>query len=300
MKRSRSDVIFDRINVIMLVLLLVVMMYPLYFTIIASLSDPYSVVKGNVYFWPIGFTLEPYANVLNNADVWRGYRNTLFYTVFGTLFSLMMIIPAAYVLSKKRLPGRTMFSWIFLITMYFNGGLVPTYLLVRSLNLINKPYTLIVLGAMNVYNMIVARIYFQTAIPEELYESARMDGANDFVSFFRIALPLAAPITAVMTLFFAVGRWNDYFNALIYTSNRDYQPLQMVLRAVLLQNQALIAIKDTATMAAEELEAMARRAYMAEGMKYSLIFIASAPLLAAYPFVQKYFVRGVMIGSLKG
>ena len=298
MKKARADRVFDACNIAVMVLLLLIMLYPLYYIVIASVSEPYDVAMGKVFLKPSGFTLEAYRNVFENRKIWVGYRNTVFYTLFGTLLNLGLTLPTAYVLSKKQLMGRTFFSWYFLIPMYFGGGLIPTYLLVKSLRLINTPAVIVIMGGLSIYNMIVTRTYFTNSIPEELYESARIDGANEFVGFFRIALPLAAPIIAVMTLYYGVARWNDYYTALIYVSKARYQPLQLVLRSILIMNES--ALVDAGNLSSEEMELMARRAYMAEAMKYSIIFIASAPLLAAYPFVQKYFVRGIMIGSLKG
>lgn len=299
-RRTRGDRIFDCINVTLVSIILLIVLYPLYFTIIASLSDPYSVVKGEVFLWPKGFTLEAYANVFAESRIWRGYRNTIFYTVAGTCFNLLLTIPAAYVLSKKELVGRGTIATFFLIPMYFGGGMIPYYLQVKSLGLINQPLTLVVLGGLSVYNVVVSRVYFQTGIPGELYESAKIDGASDFKQFFSIALPLSAPILAVMALYYGVGHWNDYFTAMIYTSSAEIQPLQIELRAILLMSQT--AFEQAAKMDADsmDLSALARKAYMAEAMKYALIFIASAPMMIAYPFVQKYFVKGMMIGSLKG
>ena len=298
MKKARADRVFDTCNIAVMVLLLLIMLYPLYYIVIASVSEPYDVAMGKVFLKPSGFTLEAYRNVFENRKIWVGYRNTVFYTLFGTLLNLGLTLPTAYVLSKKQLMGRTFFSWYFLIPMYFGGGLIPTYLLVKSLRLINTPVVIVIMGGLSIYNMIVTRTYFTNSIPEELYESARIDGANECGGFFRIALPLAAPIIAVMTLYYGVARWNDYYTALIYVSKARYQPLQLVLRSILIMNES--ALVDAGNLSSEEMELMARRAYMAEAMKYSIIFIASAPLLAAYPFVQKYFVRGIMIGSLKG
>lgn len=297
---TRGDRIFGVINTIFLVLIVLIMIYPIYFTVIASFSDPYSVVKGKVYFWPNGFTLEAYTNVFKDNRIWTGYINSIINTAFGTLLNLVLTIPTAYVLSKKNIPGRGILATFFLIPMYFGGGLIPNYLLVKSLGLLDTCFTLIILGGISIYNMIIARVYYERSIPGELYESARIDGADNISIFVRIALPLSAPIIAVMALYYAVGRWNEYFRALIYISSDKYQPLQMVLRNILLMNQESLAAIDSAVMDADEIEAAARLAYMAEGMKYALIFIASAPMLIAYPFVQKYFVKGVMIGSLKG
>lgn len=299
-RRTRGDRIFDCINVALVSIILLIVLYPLYFTVIASLSDPYSVVKGEVFLLPKGFTLEAYKNVFAESRVWRGYRNTIFYTFFGTCFNLLLTIPAAYVLSKKELVARNFISTFFLIPMYFGGGMIPYYLQVKNLGLINQPLTLVVLGGISVYNVVVSRVYFQTGIPGELYESAKLDGASDFRQFFSIALPLFAPILAVMALYYGVGHWNGYFTAMIYTSSSSLQPLQIELRAILLMSQT--AFDQAALMDADsmDLSALARKAYMAEAMKYALIFISSAPMMIAYPFVQKYFVKGMMIGSLKG
>lgn len=299
-KKTRADTAFDLCNILIMILLIVIMAYPLYFIVIASVSDPYRVISGQVYLWPVDFTFDSYANVFRESSIWRGYYNTIKYTLFGTLFNLALTIPAAYVLSKKKLLGRKFFSFYFLIPMYFSGGLVPTYLQVNKLGLMNKPYTLIFLGGISIYNLIVTRIFFQTSIPDELYESASIDGASNFRVFFQIALPLSKPIIAVMALYYAVAHWNSYFSALIYISTDAYQPLQIVLRNILISNQMLLSGMDTSSLSADEALAAARRQYMAQGMKYALIFVSSAPLLIAYPFVQKHFVKGVMIGSIKG
>jgi putative aldouronate transport system permease protein len=299
-KKFRKIQLFDIFNTLFMLIILVIMIYPLYFIIIASISAPYEVAKGRVYFLPKNFTLEAYKNVFKDKSIWIGYRNSIFYTSFGTLFSIFLTIPGAYVLSKKKLPIRNFLSWYFLIPMYFGGGLIPTYLLVKNLHLLNKPYTLIILGGLSIHNMIVTRIFFQTSIPEELYESAYIDGASHFRSFFQIALPLAVPIIAVMSLFYGVTNWNSYFTALIYLSDSKMYPLQLIIRRILIENIAEIEKIEESLTDPKELATLVRRAMMAESMKYSIIFIASAPLLIAYPFVQKYFVKGVMIGSLKG
>ena len=301
-RMTRGDRIFCAVNYAAIALLLLVIAYPLYVVVIASFSDPYSVVRGEVYFWFKGFSLDAYKNVFREARVWRGYANTLRYTVFGTALNLLLTIPAGYVLGKKQLVGRGAIAVFFLIPMYFGGGLIPTYLLLKSLRLLNQPYTLILMGGVSVYNVVVTRVFFQTSIPEELFESAHMDGASHMRSFLQIALPLAAPIVAVMALFYAVGRWNSYYDALVYVIDSDYMPLQIVLRSILLLNQSALSGVDASQLAtdSEMLTALARQQYMAEAMKYSLIIIAALPLLVAYPFVQKYFVRGMLIGSLKG
>jgi putative aldouronate transport system permease protein len=299
MRQSKSEVPLTLCIGITMVIIFIVMLYPFYFTIIASFSDPYKVAKGKVFLYPTGIMFDAYRYTFQNNEIWRGYINSMYYTVIGTLFNLFLTIPAAYVMSKKELFGRRVLAWFFLIPMYFSGGLIPSYILVMKLGLLNKPYTLIFLGGISIFNMIVTRVYFQTSIPDSLYEAARIDGAGEIMSFFRIAIPLAGPIIAVMTLYYAVGHWNDYYTALIYLQKRDYLPLQSVLRGILIQNQNAIG-GITPNMLAEQLADNAKRAYIAEAMKYSLIVVSSLPMLIVYPFIQKHFVKGIMIGSLKG
>ena len=299
-RRTGADKVFDTVNVIIMALLLLVTIYPLYFVLIASISDPFEVVQGNVFLYPKGFSLDAYKNVFDEPRIWIGYRNTIFYTITGTLFSLFLTIPSAYALSKKSLPGRSLLNIYFLIPMYFSGGLIPTYLVIKSMQLVNRWYSLIFIGASSVYNMIVTRVYFQSNVPEELYESARIDGASEIKTFVSIAMPLVMPIVAVMTLFFAVARWNDYFNALVYVTKNDYLPLLMVLRSILLHSATALENLDTSSMDANAVKQAARLSYMAEAMKYALIIVASLPLLVAYPFVQKHFVKGMLIGAIKG
>ena len=218
----------------------------------------------------------------------------------GTLYSLVLIIPLAYALSKKYLFGRSQVTWFFLFTMYFGGGLVPSYLLIKNLGLINNPLVMII-GGISVFNMVITRTFFQTSIPEELYEAAKIDGASEYACFFKIALPLSGAIIAVMALYQAVAIWNSYFNALLYLTNSRYFPLQIILRNILIMNEQMaMDMESFMNLDIQAQEIIIHKQRMAQTMKYSLVFIASAPLLAAYPFVQKYFVKGVMIGSLKG
>ena len=302
MRVSRADKIFDAFNILIMVIILIIMVYPLYFTIIASISEPRFVALGELTFFPRGFTMDAYTNVFKDDRIWRGYANSIYYTAAGTVISLALTLPAAYALSKKHMKGRAFISWYFLFTMFFSGGLIPTYLIVRDVGLLNKPYTLAVLGCLSIWNVVVTRVFYQSSIPDELYDAAKIDGCTDFGMFFKIALPLSGAIVAVMALFYAVGRWNDFFSGLIYISNKDYFPLQLILRNILIAGQlALAGIQATGRdVSAEEMLLVTRQLQLAETMKYGLIFIASAPLLIAYPFVQKYFVKGVMIGSLKG
>ena len=295
-----SNTVFGFINTLIMTVLLFLFAYPLYYTVIASFSDAEAVITGKVGLLPVGFSLEAYKAVLANKQVWLGYRNTIFYTFFGTLFNLFLTIPLGYALSKKYLFCRKAFTWFFMITMYFGGGMIPTYLLYKNMCLINNPLIMIISGGLSVYNTIVTRTYFQNSVPESLFEAARIDGCSEIKAFIQIALPLAKPIIAVMVLYYAVGHWNSYFNAMMYLPNTDYQPLGLVLRRILILNQSAFenALSE-GVVSAEMLKNAIAREYLAEVMKYALVFIASAPMLIIYPFVQKYFVKGVMIGAIK-
>ena len=298
-KESFGDMVFLVIAYGILLLFAFCYLYPLYFTVIASVSDAYNVYRGEVFLLPKGFTLEAYTLVFQNKEIWTGYANTIYYTVMGTCLNLILTIPTAYALSRKRMFGRPILMYLFLFTMYFSGGMIPTYLLYKNMDLINTRWVLILHGGISVYNVIVTRTYFQNNIPEDLFEAARIDGASEFGIFFKIVLQLSAPILAVITLYYAVSHWSAYFSAMIYTSDVAIQPLQVVLRRILILNQS--AFVDAIESGDPELIADAeRRAHMALTMKYSLVFIASAPMLIAYPFVQKHFVKGMMVGSVKG
>lgn len=300
MYKSLSNRLFDAAIYAILIAIMIIILYPLYFTVIASFSEPYDVVNGNVILLPKSFSLKSYLYVFENNKIWMGYRNTIIYTFFGTMLNLFLTIPTAYALSKPYLWKRGLFTLFFIIPMYFSGGLLPTYLQVKSLGLLNKPYTLIFIGGLSIYNMVVARTYYQNSIPESLYEAAEVDGCSQFRQFFSIALPLSKPIIAVITLYYAVAHWNNYYNSLIYTTSEKYYSLQMVLRNILISNQSIAAQIEQGGMSAEQMIDAMDRLYMAESMKYSIIFIASLPMLILYPFIQKYFVKGVMVGAVKG
>ena len=289
---------FDVVNTVLVLFITALVAYPLYFCIIASFSDPNQVAAGRTLFWINDFTVDAYRNIFRESKLWTGYRNTIIYTVLGTLYNLLLTIPAAYVLSKKYLPFRNIISWFFFITMFISGGLVPTYLLMSRLNLINSPLVMMIGSGVSCYNLIVTRQYFSSSIHPEIYEAAYIDGASEWRCFAGIAFPLAKPIVAVMTLYYGVAHWNDYYTALIYIYKEKYQPLQLVLRNILISNQ-LTAIDSSSTDVAT-MEYLLNKAHAAQGMKYSIIFIASLPLLVIYPFLQKYFAKGVMIGSVKG
>lgn len=268
---------------------LVIVLYPLVFVLSASFSDPGKVADGSIWLLPQGLTLEPYRKVFENESIWTGYANTLFYAGAGTLVNIALTVMAAYPLSRKDLPGRQIFMFLITFTMFFSGGLIPTFLLVKSLGMINTAWAMIVPGAIATYNLIVMRTFFQTSIPVELQESAWLDGCSNIRLLIGIVLPLSKPIIAVMVLFYGVGHWNAWFNALIYLKDEHLYPLQLVLREILILNQS----DDIGV-------GMSERVLMSESIKYSVIMVSSVPVLLIYPFIQKYFVQGVMIGSIKG
>lgn len=290
--------VFDIINTILVVLITVITIYPLYFTVIASFSSPTEVASGNTLLWFKEFTLDHYKYVFQEKALWVGYKNTIVYTLLGTIYNLVLTIPAAYVLSKRHLPFRGAISWYFFLTMYIGGGIIPQYFLIKNLGLLDNPLALIVGTGVSCSNLIITRQYFQSSIPQDIYDAAYIDGANDWQAFCRIAMPLAKPILAVMALYYGVTRWNSYYNALLFIRSDDYKPLQLVLREVLINNQ--LSVMDMTTGGAEDIAYLLERAQVAEGMKYAIVFIASAPLLIIYPFLQKYFTKGIMVGSVKG
>ena len=298
-KKNRMG-IFDFFVIAVLVLLTFAIAYPIYYTIIASFSDHQAVATGQVNLVPVGFQLTAYQAVFENDQIWQGYLNTIIYTVGGTAFNLFLTIPAAYAMSKKQMLGHGALTWYFLITMYFSGGMIPTYLLYKDLNLINNPLIMIISGGLSIYNMIVTRTYYQNSIPDSLYEAGRIDGSSEIGIFFKIALPLSMPIIAVMCLYYAVGHWNGYFTALMYLTKTKYQPLALVLRRILIMNETALDEAVGAALDPNLIANAAARANLVVTMKYALVIIASLPMLILYPFIQKYFVKGVMIGSVKG
>lgn len=293
--RSYSDRIFDIVNLFVMLVLLVVFVWPLWFVVIASFSDPNEVWMGNVVLWPKGFTLISYETLLEYKRIWVGYGNTLFYTVVGTLVNLVMTVCGAYPLSRKDFMPRHFFMFLFMLTMYFSGGLIPTYLVVNKVGLVNSPWAMIIPGACSIYNVIITRTYFINSIPSTLQDAAELDGANSFQYLMRVVLPLSKPIIAVIGLYYAVGHWNDFYTALIYLYNEDLMPLQSFLRDMLMSTKMTLnnlSGLDTATV---EL-----KTHLAQTLKYSVIIVSTVPVLCIYPFIQKYFVKGVMVGSVKG
>ena len=290
--QSRTDRVFDIINYLLLTLALLVVAYPLYFIVIASISDPAVVYAGDVIWRPIRPTLEGYQRILSYSSLYSGYRNTIVYTAVGTVINVVLTLLAAYALSRKDLVGRSVFMRLIMFTMIFSGGLIPNYLLVRSLGLYNSMWALILPGAISTWNLIVARTFFQQSIPDDLLEAAELDGCGDVRFFGNIVLPLSHSIIAVMVLYYAVAHWNSYFNALIYMSSQDKYPLQLVLRNILIVNTVDDMMYDVAVVAEQQ--------RMADLIKYGMIILSALPLLVLYPFLQKYFVQGVMIGAIKG
>lgn len=294
-KEPFGDKVFNVVNYIFLGFLFIIVAYPLIFVLSASFSESNAVVSGKVWLLPVGFNVEAYKAIFTNKSIMTGYKNSIIYTVFGTLFNLLITTLAAYPLSRKKLFGGKIITWFFMFTMFFSGGLIPSYLLAKDLNLLNTRLALIVIGGISIYNMIVMRSFMSTSIPEDLYEAAELDGCGDIGILFRVVLPLSKPIIAVIVLYYAVGHWNDFFNVLVYAPRPELKSLQLVLRELLIQNK--VDVDDMATMAAET---VINRMGMYELLRYAIIVVASVPVLCIYPFVQKHFVKGVMIGSIKG
>ena len=292
-KESGADRLFTIFNYVMLSLVLIIVLYPLIYVVSASFSSSSAVLSGRVWLWPVEPTLDGYKAVFKNAMVIKGFMNTVFYTLAGTAINLILTVMAAYPLSRKDFKGRNAFMLLFVFTMLFNGGLIPTYLIVKDLGMIDTVWSMLVPAALSVWNVIIMRTYFQTTIPNELLEASQLDGCSDFRFLRSIVLPLSGPILAVIALFYAVGHWNQYFNAMIYLKRADLYPLQLVLRDILVQNEVNIDMLGDAKTAAA-------RQGLRELLKYSLIVVTSVPLLVVYPFLQKFFVKGVMIGSIKG
>ncbi|MHA6523238.1 carbohydrate ABC transporter permease [Tessaracoccus sp. G1721] len=293
--QSPSDKIFTLTLAVVCVAILVAIIYPVYFVLIASISEPRLVSTGQVILFPEGINFFGYAQVLDDDRIWTGYRNTIIYAVVGTALNLLVTLPAAYALSRPEFRPRRFLMLFFAFTMFFNGGLIPTYLLYRDLGLIDNWLVFILPGAINVYNLIIARAFFENSLPNELYEAAMLDGLNHFQYFLRVALPLSKAIISVIGLYYLVARWNDFFTGLVFVRTYDKQPLMIVLRDILLQNQAFAGGAGTAGGTGG-----AYGQDYADQIKYAVIVVATLPVIIVYPFIQKYFEKGVMIGSVKG
>lgn len=275
-------------------LIFLVIAYPLYFIVIASFSDSTLVATGKVLLFPKGTSLFGYKEIFQDSRIWTGYRNTVFYTLFGTLVNMLFTMPAAYVLSRKEFKARRPIMFLFVVTMFFNGGLIPTYLLMKDLHITNTVWVFILPFCVNIFYLIIARTFFESSLPPELYEAAVIDGCTHFKFFMKVALPLSKAMISVIALYYLVGHWNDFFTALIYIRDNNLQPLQIVLRDILLSNQVFQNGAGTGGAAG----GYAQR--YADQIKYGVIIVSSLPILVLYPFLQKYFEKGVMIGSVKG
>lgn len=292
-----QDKVFMTVLYVVLALVLIVVIYPLLFVVFASMSDPQYVNSGALLLYPKGFNLLGYQQVFRDQRILIGYGNTIYYTVFGTMLAVAVNMMGGYALSRDDLPGRGIVMALFVFTMYFGGGMIPFYLIVRNLHLTNTRTILVLLGGTSVYNMIIVRSFFISTIPRELQEAAEIDGCGTGRFFFSIVMPLSKAITAVIVLYCAVGQWNAYFNALIFISDRDKFPLQIFLREILLTAKTYESADVLSTLSGDDLARMQR---MSEVTKYGVIVVSTLPIIALYPFLQKYFVKGVMIGSLKG
>lgn len=292
-RRSREDKIFILIDQLLVLFVFIVVFYPLWYILFMSFDG--DIYNMSLRLLPSKWSLNGYKAVFSYSRVWTGYRNSIIYMVLGTAVNMVVTICAAYPLSRKDLRFRRPISLLFVFTMYFSGGLIPGYLLVSSLGMIDTIWSMLIPGAMSVYNMIVMRTYFETAIPGELREAASIDGCNNVIYLFKVVLPLSMPILAVIAMFYMVGHWNSYFNALLYLNNNDRFPLQMIIREILVINTV-----DSTSMSDFDPESAAAMMERMEIMRYSLVVVASAPMLILFPFVQKYFVNGLMIGAVKG
>lgn len=289
---KKKDSSFYVICYAIIILLTLAVLYPIIYVISSSFSSAEALARGEVWLWPVDISLDGYKAVLRYRNIWIGYRNTIFYTAAGTTINVIITMFCAYPLARKNLRGRGFIMFLFTFTMLFSGGMIPSYILMKKLNLLNTVWVMLLPGAMSVYNMIVARTFIQGNISDELLEAARIDGCNDIQFFYKILLPLSKSIIAVLALWYAVGHWNAYFNAFLYLTDKNLYPLQIFLKDILVQSQM------DASMVESGEAAQVQNTYLV--LKYAMIVVSTAPLFSFYPFVQKYFVKGVMVGSVKG
>ena len=290
-KKTLGDRIFNAANFIFMILIMLIMVYPCWYVLMASFSDPVAIYgNGGILLWPKHFGIYTYQEVLKNSQVWLGYRNTVLYVACGGLLSLFLTISAAFCLTRRGLPGRNGILFLILFTMYFSGGLIPSYLVVRSLKLLDTPFAVLLPGAVSTYNLIITITYFR-GLPYELEEAAKIDGAGDYTVLFRIMVPLATPIIAVIALYYMVGIWNNYFTPMLYLNKRSLFPLQLFLREILIQN-------DTSAMT--QGGGLTDTINIAKTIKYAVIVVSTVPILCVYPFLQKYFAKGALVGAVKG
>ena len=292
-KNPMEDRILYFVVYTVIILFLLVILYPIIFIISASFSEGSEVQLGRVYLWPVKPTLEVYRAVFSHRNIMTGYRNTILYTLGGTLINVVVTVLCAYPLSRRDMPIRGVFVFLFVFTMFFGGGLIPTYLLVNSLGMVNTFWALLIPGAMSVYNMIITRTFFQNGVPHELLAASQIDGCSDARYFFSILLPLSQAVISVISLYYAVAHWNSYFSALIYIRDKQLQPLQLILRSILLSTR--VSLNEF-----EDPDLLEGKIGLEFLVKFALIVVSSAPIMCLYPFVQKFFAKGVMLGSVKG
>ncbi|MFC5652339.1 carbohydrate ABC transporter permease [Paenibacillus solisilvae] len=297
-KESPRDKVFLIVNYVYLLFAFVIVAYPVIYMLSASISDPQYVGSGEMWLLPKGITFDGYQRVFENSKIWSGYANTILYTVASIAVSLAVTLPAAYALSRRDFIGRNFFMGMFMVTMFFGGGLVPTYLLVKDMGMVNTIWAIILPSAASIYNIIVTRTFFVSSIPRELEEAAQIDGASTTRMFFTIIIPLSMPIIAVMALFYGVAQWNSYFSALIYLNDEAKYPLQIILRQILVLQE--MSAQAGGTVDASTASALNNKAEIAALVKYAVIIVSTLPIIVIYPFLQRYFVQGVMIGSVKG
>lgn len=289
-----GDRMIDFVIWLILAIIVALVIYPIWFIIIASFSNQNAVASGQVILWPKGFSFTGYQRVFADARIWLGYRNTLIYSIDGTLLNMIVTIPAAFALSRREFKPRRVILFLFTVTMFFSGGLIPQYLLYKSLGPLDSMWVYILPGAVSVWNVIISRSFFESSIPEDLHDAAQIDGADYFTFFYRIVLPVSGAILAVISLYYFVGHWNDFFTGLVFIRSDNKLPLQNVLRSILLANQTGISGHSASGRSALEMQQYANQ------IKYGVIIVSTVPLLIIYPFIQKYFTKGVMIGALKG
>ena len=289
-KENMGDWLFSAFTILFLGIVALLVIYPLYFIIIASISDPDAVLSGRVVLHPVDITFSGFQKILERADVWTGYLNTIIYTVITVILSLVVTIPAGWALSRKTLPGKKFFMVYFISPMFFGGGLIPFYNIMSSLNLVNSIWAIILPAILSVWNLFMTKTFFESSIPGGLIEAARIDGATHFQIFGAVILPLAKAVIAVMALYYAVGQWNSYFNAMIFLQNEELYPLQLVLKEILIASESTVGGSG---------ETILEQYRLANQLKYVSVIVSSIPVLMLFPFVQKYFEQGIMIGSLK-
>lgn len=290
-RSNTGDLVFYVLNGLFLGLMALIILYPLYFIVIASISDPDAVLGGKVTLLPVNLTFSGFTKILERNDIWTGYRNTILYTVITVILAIAVTIPAGWALSRKTLPGKKFLMMFFIVPMFFGGGLIPFYNVMSNLRLVNTMWAVILPSILSVWNLFMTKTFFESSIPTELLEAARIDGAGHFRTFFGVILPLSKAIIAVMALYYAVGQWNSYFSAMIFLQNEEMYPLQLVLKEILIASESTVGGSG---------ETILEQYRLANQLKYVSVIVSSLPVLMLYPFVQKYFSQGIMIGSLKG